>query len=164
MTAPPEWGAVAPLLVGHLSPGVWRADGLAITPDALAAAAEGLGWTTTSGRLPATEDKAAYITALAQLAQAPSYVRGNWDSLADGLTDIAGTDATMLIVETTQPSSFDSMAVDILDEACRDWAGLGRSVQVAWFGPIAAPSLGHVGSLRAIRSDPAARTGRTPDR
>lgn len=161
---PAEWSVVTPLLVGHLSPGVWRADDVQIHPATMAEVAADVGWTVRHGRLPVGDDKAAYITALAALGGAPSYVRGNWDSLADGLTDLAGDGPTLLVVESPEPTSFDGMAVEILDEACRWWDEQRRPIHVVWFGTVDAPSLTAVGPLRAIRADRGARTGKTPDR
>lgn len=118
----------------------------------LSVLAKGLGWPVRSGEISASDDKAAYLTQLGELAGVPDYVRPNWDSLADGLRDTDVDERQLLVIETNAPTPFDTIAVEILDEAAAFWAVHGATMQVVWFGPIDAPALDQIDPLRRSRS------------
>lgn len=118
----------------------------------LATLAEGLGWDVKHGHLDPTNDKAAYITKLGSIAGVPSYVRPNWDALADGLKDTSIERRRLLVIETNHPTPFDATAVEILNEAVTFWAKHNRIMQVVWFGPVEAPELDQVDPVRRSRN------------
>jgi hypothetical protein len=148
------------LLTGRLAPGVWRVDE---EPSGIESLAAGLGWTVR--RFSTDEDKGRLIGAVADAAGAPSYVRGNWDSIADGLKDIeppAG--GRLLLLAETSGTAHDQILTDILDEACAFLSRFDVHLQVLWVGPGEAPHLTAVDPIRANRPGRTARTGRMPAR
>lgn len=138
------------LVTGRLAPGVWR--GGAMSAAELTSLAEGLGWPVRGGVITATEDKANYLTQLGLIAGVPDYVRPNWDSLADGLTDTDIRTRQLLVIQTDVPTAFDAIAVDVLSEASTFWAKHGSTMQVVWFGPVDAPALDDIDPERRSRS------------
>lgn len=149
------------LVAGRLAPGVWRSDSTA-RPE-VAALAAGLGWSVRSGTIE-TEDKADYLRRLAEIAEAPSYVQPNWDSVADGLRDLTFERRCLILVETQRPNPLDTTAIEVLDEAAVFWARQAKVLQVIWFGASSAPALGEVDPTRASRLGRVARTERMLDR
>lgn len=147
------------LLTGRLAPGVWRVDE---EPDGIDSLATGLGWTVR--RFRTDEDKGRLISAVADAAGTPSYVRGNWDSIADGLKDIEPAGGRLLLLAETSGTAHDPILTDILDEACAFLSRFDVHLQVLWVGPGAAPQLTAVDPIRANRSGRTARTGRMPAR
>lgn len=137
------------LATGRLAPGVWRGGTMPSGP--LRSLAEGLGWPVRGGHITAAEDKAEYLTQLGSIAGVPDYVRPNWDSLADGLRDTGITQRQLLVIESSAPTPFDALAVEVLDEAALFWAGQGATMQVVWFGPITAPTLDEIDPPRRSR-------------
>jgi len=137
------------LVTGRLAPGVWRTDPGA--RDELATLASGLGWNVRSGAIPVIDDKQAYITALAEILDAPSYVRSNWDSLADGLRDVVLDRHALWLIEPAGASSFDAVAQGVLEDTIDFWERNGRLVTVVWFGALQAPQLDDVDPPRRSR-------------
>jgi len=116
--------------------------------------AQGLGWDLRHGRIDTVDDKPAYLARLGSIAGVPSYVRANWDSLADGLRDTDITRRRLLVIETDVPTPFDATAIDILNEAVTFWSSHGQTMQVVWFGPVQAPDLDQVNPNRRSRNWP----------
>ena len=140
------------LVTGRLAPGVWR--GGSMPSSDLAALADGLGWPVRRGEISTTDDKATYLEQLGTIAGVPAYVRHNWDSLADGLTDTGISSRRLLVIETSSPMPFDAIAIEVLEDAIRFWAKQGATMQVAWFGPVTAPALDDVDPVRLSRRSP----------
>lgn len=136
--------------VGRLAPGVWR--GGSTSPADLVSLAEGLGWSVRQGTIDHTDDKAVYLTQLGAIAGVPSYVRSNWDSMADGLRDTGIMGRRLVVIETSAAMPFDSTAIGVLNEAVAFWARQNATMQVVWFGPVAAPALDGVDPVKRSRS------------
>lgn len=137
------------LVTGRLAPGVWRTD--AGDRSELANLAAGLGWDVRSGAIEHSADKRAYITRLAELVCAPRYVRANWDSLADGLRDLSIGDQSMWLIEPTDVSPFDAIAVEIFGATAEFWERHGTHLSVVWFGSAPAPRLEDIDPPRRSR-------------
>lgn len=114
--------------------------------------AEGLGWTVRRGQIDSTDDKAAYLARLGAIAGVPDYVSANWDAMADGLRDTGIENRRLLVIETEQPMSFDTAAIEVLDEAAAFWSAQAATMQVVWFGPVDAPELDQIEPVRRSRS------------
>lgn len=137
------------MVTGRLAPGVWRGGSMSSTD--LTTLAEGLGWVVRRGQIDATEVKADYLAQLGTIAGVPSYVRSNWDSLADGLRDTGIETRRLLAIEAILPTPFDATAIEILDEAVTFWHAQGKTMQVVWFGPVDAPDLDEIDPIRRSR-------------
>jgi len=148
------------LLTDRLAPGVWRLDH---EPNGLGALAAGLGWTVRQFRV--VDDKAELISALGTAVGVPDHVRGNWDSLADGLTDIAWDSERRLLVVADRTVA-DEPAVDgaetgahvvvltsVLNDAAAYWNRHGAVFQVVWIGEGSAPQLADVEPISVRRSE-----------
>ena len=149
------------LLTDRLVPGVWRVEE---PPPGLDDLATGLGWAVAT--VSADTDKAGLIGDVSAALGAPDYVRANWDSLADGLTDLTPPPGRRLLVVVDAPhETRDGLVLsDILADTIAFWWPEGVVMQVLWIGPGAAPLLDDVDPIRADRLGRTARTGRTPDR
>ncbi len=145
--------SVLALLTGRLAPGVWHLDPDAdeADPTTIARLADGLGWDVRP--FIVAPDKADLIDAVGEAARVPSYVRSNWDSLEDGLRDIAPprNDRLLLIADAPTVTAVGDVLIEILDGIARFWHGHGVRVCVVWIGPGPGPRLDAVSPIRASR-------------
>lgn len=139
------------LLTDRLAPGVWHIDPNVADPAAIEELADGLGWDVR--HFSPDDDKAATIRDVCDAAGAPGYVRSNWDSLEDGLRDIARprNDRLLLIADSSTATAFDDVVIDILDNTARFWDRYGIRIVVVWVGPGSGPRLDAVAPVRASR-------------
>ncbi len=140
--------SVLALLSGRLAPGVWSSSA---TPTDVEDLAVGLGWTVHSVRT--CGDKTQLLTDLGRAVGVPSYVRPNWDSLADGLRDISLAPGArhLVVVDAPDPTPLDVTMIEILDEAATFWRRFDATFQVIWIGSAAAPRLDQIDPIKASR-------------
>lgn len=101
--------------------------------DVLHAAARDAGIQVHRVDLAGCDGKAALLVALAQALEFPGGMGGNWDALADGLSDLGWLQpapARALLIDEAgslldaDQQAFDTL-VEILEEACADWRETG---------------------------------------
>lgn len=96
--------------------------------DALVSVAQGLGFAMVSIDFADCRDKDDALTRIAQALDFPEWFGGNWDALADCLSDLSWkpADGYVLLLDNIQawrtaaPGDFDT-ASDIFNEAATEW-------------------------------------------
>lgn len=98
--------------------------------DAITAAADHVGLLVRRVDLDGCHDKHTLLTRLAASLAFPSDFGGNWDALSDSLRDLAWLPAPGYVLLLDNPNDLRGAhgdpfgtALDIFDEAARDWAG-----------------------------------------
>ncbi len=90
---------------------------------------------------PKEPTKRAFLNACAKAFDFPSYFGGNWDALADCLSDVApeSENGTVIVwrdaasYAEADPAGFD-VALQVMSEALSDWERLGKPVVVVLTG------------------------------
>jgi len=102
--------------------------------DAMAEAAETLDYTVLRIDLADGLDKASVLALLGEALQFPDWVGGNWDALADAVTDLSWLPANGYLLLLEHASAWRAHAngdfdvlVDILNEAATSWARQGTA-------------------------------------
>lgn len=103
----------------------------------LADAAYRAGFMVSHVALAQVQDKPGLLAACAQGLQFPEGIGGNFDALADALTDLSWLDSTAhaIIIDgaqhlrLSQPGHWQSL-LEIIDEAATQWTQAGQAFQV----------------------------------